>query len=506
MAGLLDFFTGGGEYADPNAIDERYGVSKGDVRQAALNTLGNVSGLLLAAGQPMSGSQRAQLLGQLGPAFGGAQTDIYNAAQRRLLGAENEQKMAEMQQLKSLADEMKDPAAFKVKYGLDPTGLPPQTVRDILTKQRTTRALETDVDRQVRELLRGGGNGTATVPVGDGNVATGDATVGGMPPAEGAGRDYETYMKAAKFFAAEGRIDDAKQMYDMAAKVKPEAAKPQQTQIVNGTLYTFNDAEGAWEETISADEKERERVIVGDIVYEFNRSTRQWEKVIEADTTAKTKAAAFAAAQPLRAEFIGLPAVKTFTESQRNLNVITDIAKRANGGEAGIGTGVNDITLVYNFFKTLDPTSVVRESEFATVGQKMGLPSQITSAFQSVSGGGFLPPEIRNELVKIAEQFVNAQYGDVKRLSDEYSRMATTMGIDPSLVVLNLRSAQPQPPNSEQPTEEELVTGGASLVDKIKATTNLQALFDMGVNAETWDNATKAAYAARLQQLNSGGK
>jgi len=504
MAGLLDFFTGGGEYADPNAIDERYGVSKGDVRQAALNTLGNVSGLLLAAGQPMSGSQRAQLLGQLGPAFGGAQTDIYNAAQRRLLGAENEQKMAQMQQMKSLADEMKDPAAFAAKYGFNPSGLPPQAVRDILTKQRTTKALETDVDRKVNEMLRG--NGTAPAPVGDGNVATGAATGGSTPPTDAAGNTYEKYMAVGQYYMSNGRPEDAKKMFDAAQFLKAESPKPQQTQIVNGTLYTYNDAEGAWEETISADEKERERVIVGDVVYEFNRSTRQWEKVIEADTTAKTKAAAFAAAQPLRAEFINLPAVKTFTESQRNLSVITDIANRANGGEAGIGTGVNDITLVYNFFKTLDPTSVVRESEFATVGQKMGLPSQITSAFQSVSGGGFLPPEIRNELVKIAEQFVTAQYGDVKRLSDEYSRMATTMGIDPSLVVLNLRSAQPQSSNTEPPTQEELTTGGASLVEKIKATTDLQALFDMGANAETWDNAAKAAYIARLNQLSAGGK
>lgn len=118
MVGLLDFFTGGGEYADPNAIDERYGVSKGDVRQAALNTLGNVSGLLLAAGQPMSGSQRAQLLGQLGPAFGGAQTDIYNAAQRRLLGAENEQKMAEMQRMRAFAERVqRDPEGVAAELG-----------------------------------------------------------------------------------------------------------------------------------------------------------------------------------------------------------------------------------------------------------------------------------------------------------------------------------------------------------------------------------------------------
>jgi hypothetical protein len=129
--GILDFFTGGGEYADPNAIDERYGVSKGDVRQAALNTLGNVSGLLLAAGQPMSGSQRAQLLGQLGPAFGGAQTDIYNAAQRRLLGAENEQKMAEMQRVRAFAERVKnDPEGVARELG---------TTADVVKKLTTTQ-------------------------------------------------------------------------------------------------------------------------------------------------------------------------------------------------------------------------------------------------------------------------------------------------------------------------------------------------------------------------------
>jgi len=101
------------------------------VRQAALNTLGNVSGLLLAAGQPMSGSQRAQLLGQLGPAFGGAQTDIYNAAQRRLLGAENEQKMGEMQRMRAFAERVKnDPEGVARELG---------TTADVVKKLTTTQ-------------------------------------------------------------------------------------------------------------------------------------------------------------------------------------------------------------------------------------------------------------------------------------------------------------------------------------------------------------------------------
>ena len=476
MAGLLDFFTGGGEYADPNALDPRYGVSKGDVRQAALNTLGNVSGLLLAAGQPMSGSQRAQILGQLGPAFGGAQTDIYNAAQRRLLGAENEQKMAQMQQMKSLADEMKDPAAFRTKYGFDPSGLPPQAVAEIITKQRVTAAMETPADRQMRDILSGGGGVSPTQALAAGGGPTVDnAAAMGQP--QGGADLAKRYIAAGNVAMQAGRIEDANKLFDAAKKITPEPAKP------------------------------RETATIGGILYELNPATGDWVKAIEPDKAAEVASKAFAAAEPLRKEFFNLPAVKTFTESQRNLNVITDIANRANSGEAGIGTGVNDITLVYNFFKTLDPTSVVRESEFATVGQKMGLPSQITAAFQSVSGGGFLPPEIRDELVKIANQFVAAQYQDVARASDIYSGYATKMGIDPSLVVADFRSAAPPaapitPPNIPPETG----AGGANLVDQIKATTDARTLLDLGTDYETWDNATKAAYVARLNQISAGVK
>ena len=60
LGGIGDFFLGGGRYADPNAINPQYGVPEADVRQAGINTLANVSALLLAAGQPMSGQQRAQ--------------------------------------------------------------------------------------------------------------------------------------------------------------------------------------------------------------------------------------------------------------------------------------------------------------------------------------------------------------------------------------------------------------------------------------------------------------
>lgn len=103
MVGLLDFFTGG----DPEQmaqIDPRYGVPRSDVRDAAVNTLGNISALLLAAGQPITPAQRAQLIAQIGPAAAGAGTDLYNAAQRRLMTAQMQQRQAQQQSATEFAN------------------------------------------------------------------------------------------------------------------------------------------------------------------------------------------------------------------------------------------------------------------------------------------------------------------------------------------------------------------------------------------------------------------
>lgn len=119
VQGLLDFFTGGGEYADPNNIDPRYGVPMGDVRQAAWNSIGNMSALLLAAGQPMAPQQRAAYLAQLGQAGGSMNTDLYNAAQRRLMTARAQQERQEMDENKRIDEMLKDPAQLQ-SLGIDP--------------------------------------------------------------------------------------------------------------------------------------------------------------------------------------------------------------------------------------------------------------------------------------------------------------------------------------------------------------------------------------------------
>jgi len=143
---LSDWMSGTGVYGNPNAIDPQTGVPYADTRAAQLGALGNIGSLLIAAGQPMTGAQRAQLLGQIGPQISGMQTDIYNAAQRRLMQAQFAEKQAELADTAKIRDLMKDPTAFKAATGYDLgqfTGLGPGEIGAAL-KQITVSKLTRD--------------------------------------------------------------------------------------------------------------------------------------------------------------------------------------------------------------------------------------------------------------------------------------------------------------------------------------------------------------------------
>jgi len=118
LGGFGDFLTGGGIYADPKAINPTYGVPEGDVRQAAINQLAQLSALALAAGQPMEGSQRAQLLAQMGQVGGQFNTNLYNASQRRLMTAQMQEKQRDIEELNAIRDlQQKDPEGLAKRFG-----------------------------------------------------------------------------------------------------------------------------------------------------------------------------------------------------------------------------------------------------------------------------------------------------------------------------------------------------------------------------------------------------
>jgi hypothetical protein len=212
LGGIGDFFLGGGRYADPNAINPQYGVPEADVRQAGINTLANVSALLLAAGQPMSGQQRAQLLAGVGPALGGMQSDIFRSSQARLMTAQQREKTDELKEIQAINQRrQEDPAGLARAMGISEDlvkTMDARTLRDVAKqvsiKRATTSPLQQAVQARVGQIM--GMPLPSSAPTGAAPAAV-PAPAGGMAPAAmGAPAEAQAAAPAAPAGAQEQRI------------------------------------------------------------------------------------------------------------------------------------------------------------------------------------------------------------------------------------------------------------------------------------------------------------
>ena len=93
----------------------------------------------------------------------------------------------------------------------------------------------------------------------------------------------------------------------------------------------------------------------------------------------------------LRKEFNGLPEVKAYKEASIAYQKLEQAAQDASAA--------GDIALIFNFMKTLDPGSTVREGEFATASNAGGVDSTILNAYNKAVDGTRLTPEQRTSFV-----------------------------------------------------------------------------------------------------------
>lgn len=203
--GIGDFFMGGGKYADPKNINPSYGVPEADVRQAALNTLGNVGGILLGAGQSMTGAQRGQLLAQLGPALGGMGTDIYKSSQARLMNAQQQQARQEMEELSAIDQRRKaDPLGLAKEMNLPEQAIRALPAKDLRELAKKIIIQQVTVDPATRALQAA----SAAVP-----------QIGSAPPAA-APQTGAPSTQAATPAGMSPQIDEA-----LLSSIAPEARR-----------------------------------------------------------------------------------------------------------------------------------------------------------------------------------------------------------------------------------------------------------------------------------------
>lgn len=126
----------------------------------------------------------------------------------------------------------------------------------------------------------------------------------------------------------------------------------------------------------------------------------------------------------LRKEY--MDETKPFTDLRTNYQKITASSQDT--------TGASDIALVYSFMKMLDPTSVVREGEFATAANAGGVDARVMSLYNSALNGQKLSPQIRQEFVQQAGRQFEAQAQTYQQIKKKYEGMAQEYGLDPALV------------------------------------------------------------------------
>lgn len=108
---------------------------------------------------------------------------------------------------------------------------------------------------------------------------------------------------------------------------------------------------------------------------------------------------------------------------------------------------VSDKSLVVAFAKILDPTSVVREGESAAIANAGSLSSGMRQTLiNTLQGGGQLPPEIRNEIVRLSQQMVVTKLPTAQRAVEGLKQTAKAAGLPENLIFFGDLNAPAMPP------------------------------------------------------------
>jgi hypothetical protein len=100
-------------------------------------------------------------------------------------------------------------------------------------------------------------------------------------------------------------------------------------------------------------------------------------------------------------------------------------------------TGAGDMSLLYNYVKLLDPTSVVRESEFAAAAASGSFGERVQGAVNKVQTGQRLTENLRKDFIAEANNLYKAQKAGADRIKDQYTNMAKRAKLNPEDVIVD---------------------------------------------------------------------
>ena len=117
-----------------------------------------------------------------------------------------------------------------------------------------------------------------------------------------------------------------------------------------------------------------------------------------------------------------------FTDLNEQVKILDEIKELGT-------TPAADIALIMKYMKALDPTSVVREGEFKTLGSAGSLPTQVQNWYNSYATGNKLTPEVRKEIKSSAEAIVRGSINAVQPTIQDIISQAKIRGVPENAVL-----------------------------------------------------------------------
>lgn len=152
------------------------------------------------------------------------------------------------------------------------------------------------------------------------------------------------------------------------------------------------------------------------------------------DTLARDKEA-FDRESALFKEYQANEAVKTYQGVRNGYERVRASAKA--------DSGPGDVSMIFAYMKMLDPTSVVREGEFATAENAGGVAPQLLNIYNRLLTGERLTPELRKQFLAAADQLYAETSANLQTLNEQMNSRSTGWGVDPTRILMQPEVYQP---------------------------------------------------------------
>lgn len=169
------------------------------------------------------------------------------------------------------------------------------------------------------------------------------------------------------------------------------------------------------------------QVTLDDGVWNVDEFGKKVEKLGERPNRNEGEGREFTQEQKLRADYAR--DTKDFVDMRQHFTRLQAASSQNDGA--------GDIAMVYSYMKMLDPTSVVREGEFATAANAGGVPDRVIAMYNGVINGQRLSPEVRAQFVQQGSRQFEQSYNQYEATQKEYGRLAGEYGLQPNRVVID---------------------------------------------------------------------